>query len=935
MAEKKIFLLDAFALIYRAHFAFMKNPRITSSGINTSAVFGFTNTLLEILTKEKPTHIAVAFDTKEPTFRHIEFPAYKAQRDEVPEDIIVAVPLIKRLLTTLNIPIIEKPGFEADDLIGAIAKKAEGHGYQVYMVTPDKDYAQLVTNNVFLYKPARSGNEIEILDPDGVEKSMGVRPEFVVDFLGLKGDAVDNIPGIPKVGDKTALELIAQFGSVENIIKNADQIKKNAVRESVILHAEQGLLSKKLATILTDIDLPWNEEDLLVGNPERKDFLELMEELEFKATAQRILQSAIFGDAESDAIQKDLFGNVVSSKAGKAEKISSGSQEDEAGIKYQTIENRKHEYHILETLDEINTFAKKVIQNGEVCFDSETTGLDPMLDELVALTFSLAAETGVMIYFPEKDNAQKEKLEIVRTFLEHPKVLKVGQNLKFDMLLLKNYGIDVCEPLFDTMLASYVINPDRSHSMDSLSKEYLNYEPVSITELIGKKGKQQLTMRHVKLSELKDYACEDADITLALKEKMAPIIISEELTRVFDQVETPLVPVLTDMEFQGIKIDKEALAEISIHLEKEMLIAEKEIYRLAGRKFNINSPKQLGGILFDVLKLATGKKTAKGQYSTKEEVLVELASEHEMPANVLRFRQLGKLKSTYVDALPLLINPKTGRVHTTYGQAIASTGRLSSNNPNLQNIPIRTDEGKEIRKAFIPEDGFYILSADYSQIELRLMAEFSKDPGMQEAFIQGEDIHRATAAKVFGVELGEVTSEMRSRAKMVNFGIIYGISAFGLAQRLAISRTEAAEIIRSYFEKYAGVKSYMDESIEFARQNGFVTTIMGRRRYLPDINSQNQTQRGFAERNAINTPIQGSAAELIKVAMISIWREMNTRKMKSKMLLQVHDELVFECWKSELEELKALVKDKMENAIKFVVPMSVEMGYGANWLEAH
>ncbi len=930
MAEKKLFLLDAMALIYRAHFAFIKAPRITAKGLNTSAVFGFSNTLLEILAKEKPSHLAVAFDTPEPTFRHVEYKEYKAQREEIPEDIVVAIPLVKRLLKSLNIPLLEKPGFEADDLIGTLAKKAEREGYQVFMVTPDKDFAQLVTNDVFLYKPARAGNGIEILDPAGVERAMGILPERVTDFLGLKGDAVDNIPGIPKVGDKTAIELINEFGTVEEIINQAEKIQKKSIRESVLENAEKGLLSKRLATIKTDIELPWEEEDLQIGNPDREAFLSLMNELEFRNIATRILQSAIFGNGEEVETQKDLFGNSISSPK---QEIDLEPQIIDHG--YATLDSRIHNYSLLDDEAAILAFSEKAKNAGVLCFDTETTDLDPMVAEIVAITFSIQPNEAFLVYFPPNDQTKKSKLKAIKALLEFGKILKIGQNLKFDMLLLRNYDIEVAGPFFDTMIASYVINPDRSHGMDALSRDFLKYDPVSISSLIGKKGKQQLSMRDVSLEKLIDYACEDADITLCLKNELAPLIIKDELNKVFEEIEIPLIPVLTEMEFAGIKIDSEALAIYSVELEKEMAITEKEIFTLAGQKFNINSPKQLGEILFDKLKIGKAEKTKTGQYSTREEVLTELAAEHEMPAKILRFRQFGKLKSTYVDALPLLVNSKTGRVHTTYAQAVAATGRLSSNNPNIQNIPIRTEEGREIRKAFIPEAGNKLISADYSQIELRLMAEFSADEGMREAFMQGEDIHKATASKVFDVPLGEVNHEMRGKAKMVNFGIIYGISAFGLAQRLGISRTESSEIIRSYFEKYPGVKKYMDQSIEFAREKGYATTYFGRRRYLPDINSRNQTSRGFAERNAINTPIQGSAAELIKVAMVEIHKEMRQKRLKSKLLLQVHDELVFEVPGNEIDLMSKLVKERMENAIKFTVPMLVEVGVGNNWLEAH
>lgn len=932
MAEKKIFLLDALALIYRAHFAFIKAPRITANGQNTSAVFGFVNSLLQILEKEKPSHLAVAYDLPGPTFRHIEFPEYKATREEMPEDIRYAIPKTKELLRALNIPILELEGYEADDVIGTIAKRAEKHGYQVFMVTPDKDYAQLVSDNIFLYKPARMGNGIEIYNPEKVKEKYGISPIQMIDFLGLKGDKVDNIPGIPKVGDVTAVQLIQEFGSVEEIVRRADEITKKSIQASVKEFGEQGLLSKKLATIAIDAPVPWDEENCKVGDPDREKTIELMNELEFRATANKILNSAIFGGGGET--QKDLFGNVVNSAP--SESFAAPQQVMESNLG--TIEERKHNYVHINSEKALQELIAKIEQKGYFCFDTETTGLDPMQAELIAITISITPGEAFLIHFPEKDSNSLAQLEKLRAVLESDKLLKIGQNLKYDMLMLRNYGITVCEPLFDTMLAHYVIDPDRAHGMDAMAVEILQYDPVSITELIGKKGKGQLSMRDVELEKLIEYACEDADITLALKEKLDPVLDERNVRKVFETVEMPLVPVLTEIEFQGVKVNEAFLNEYSKQLEVEMKQIEKEIYAMAGLKFNINSPKQLGEIIFDKLNLGKGKKTKKtktGQYSTKEEELVLLADEHDFPAYVLRYRKLGKLKSTYVDALPELVNPKTGRIHSTFSQAVAATGRLSSNNPNLQNIPIRTEEGREIRKAFIAEEGHTILSADYSQVELRLMAELSKDQGMMEAFKEGHDIHRATAAKVFGVSMEEVDGDMRSKAKMVNFGIIYGISAFGLAQRLKISRSEAADIINAYFEKYPNIKSYMDQSIADAREHGYAETMLGRRRYLPDINSANHTVKGFAERNAINTPVQGSAADLIKIAMTNIHHEMKARKLKSKMILQVHDELVFEAHDSEIEELSALIKDKMENAIDMEVPMLVEVGKGQNWLEAH
>jgi DNA polymerase I len=932
MADKKLFLLDALALIYRAHFAFIKTPRITSTGQNTSAVFGFITSLMQILETEHPTHLAVAFDLSGPTFRHLEYPEYKATREEMPEDIRFAIPKTKELLRALNIPILEMEGYEADDVIGTIAKRAEGHGYKVYMVTPDKDYAQLVTDNILLYKPSRQGNGIEIYNPAMVKERYGVTPDQMVDFLALKGDKVDNIPGIPKIGDITAVELINQFGSVEEIIRRSDEITKKAIQASVKEHAEQGMMSKWLARIEINAPVPWDEELLKVGDPDRDKTIEIMNQLEFKTTAKRILNSLIFGGGAQEQ-QMDLFGNSVAGSSAS----SYTPTEEVTGMptNLDKIADRPHTYIHVDSEQALKKLIADIQNQGSFCFDTETTGLDAMQAQLIAMTVSLAPSEAYLIYFPEGDTQALSQLEDLRPVLESKTILKIGQNLKYDMLVLRNYGVTVCEPLYDTMLAHYVIDPDKPHGMDAMAMELLNYEPVSIKELIGKKGKDQLTMRDVEFEKLLAYACEDADITLTLKGKLDPKLDAADLRRVFETVEMPLVPVLTDVEFHGVRINEHFLNEYSKVLDFEMLSVEKDIYRLAGMKFNINSPKQLGEIIFDKLKLGKAKKTKTGQYSTKEEDLVYLAEEHDFPAYILRYRKLGKLKSTYVDALPLLVNPKTGRIHSTLSQSVTATGRLSSTNPNLQNIPIRTEEGREIRKAFIPEEGFVIMSADYSQVELRLIAELSKDPNMLEAFRGGHDIHRATAAKVFGVPMEEVTSDMRSKAKMVNFGIIYGISAFGLSQRLKISRSEAAEIINSYFTQYSRIKEYMDESIVEARQHGYARTLLGRRRYLPDINSANATIRNFAERNAINSPVQGGAADLIKVAMTNIHHEMKRRNMRSQMILQVHDELVFEAHKDEVAELSKLVKELMENAIPMQVPMLVEVGTGENWLEAH
>lgn len=933
MSEKKLFLLDAMALIYRAHFAFIRNPRINSKGVNTSAVFGFTNSLLEILNKHHPSHLAVAFDTSAPTFRHIEYPEYKAQREEMPEDLRDSIPLIKNLLTSLNIPILEQDGFEADDIIGTIAHKAEAEGFDVFMVTPDKDYCQLITDKVFMYKPSRSGNGVEIIKPAEVVDKYGITPEQFNDYLGLVGDTSDNIPGIPKVGPKTATKLLQEHGTLEKIVEQGPNIK-GAVGQRIVEFGEQGKLSKHLATILIDAPIEYDADDCKVGEPKREEFFALMNELEFRGAAQRIMNSKIFDGAR----QLDLFGNSVP----EAQIIQQETFDPDAGLK--TLENRKHTYVHIKDAAGRKKLIEEIQAAGSFCFDTETTGLDPMVARIIALTIAVKPREAYMIYFPPNDPNVKSILAEFKPVFESDQILKIGQNLKFDMLLLRNYDVQVTLPIYDTMLAHYVIDPDQKHGMDAMAKALLNYNPVSITSLIGKRGKGQLSMETVPVDKLLDYACEDADITLELKEVLAPQVPERGGEKVLETVEFPLVPVLTDMEFLGIRVDEENLREYSLELGEEINKTEKEIYELAGVKFNLNSPKQLGEVLFDKLKIPQSftKKTKTGQYSTNEAILTNIVEStdleddlREMPEKLLHYRQLSKLKSTYVDALPELINPKTGRIHTTYSQAVTATGRLSSNNPNLQNIPIRRAEGRAIRKAFVPEAGYTLLAVDYSQVELRLMADLSQDPGMMEAFIQGQDIHRATAAKVFEVAPEEVDSDMRAKAKMVNFGIIYGISAFGLSQRLKISRTDAKEIIDSYFAKYPGVKTYMDQCIADAREKGYAETIMGRRRYLPDITSGNHTVRSFAERTAINTPVQGSAADLIKVAMIKIWKAIKDKGMKSRMLLQVHDELVFEAHLDEVDALIELVTTEMENALPFTVPMKAEAGTGDNWLQAH
>ncbi len=938
----KLFLLDAMALIYRAHFAFSKNPRINSKGLNTGVMLGFTNTLVEVLDKEKPTHIGVAFDTKAPTFRHIQYEAYKANRLEQPEDITVSIPWVKEIVKAFRIPILEMDGFEADDIIGTLAKKAEKEQFTVYMMTPDKDYGQIVDDHIFLYKPAFMGNGVDVMGPKQVCEKWDIdHVDKVRDMLGLMGDAVDNIPGIPGIGQKTAVKLLKDFGTVEGLIANVDKLKGKQ-RENVENFAQQGILSKELATIKIDVPVDFVEEDLIYEGIDEEKLRAIFTELEFRTLAARIFKepSAKKGTISAPA-QMDLFG------APAAPATSSMSITDEPSEEVQvelgpppfldTIWSNIHNYHKVKGKAEVAELVEFLLLQKEICFDTETTALDAMQAELVGLSFSYVPGEAYYIPVSENQDETQEILELLRPVFENEAITKIGQNVKYDMLVLKNYGIDVKGTLYDTMLAHYLIEPEGKHSMDWLAQQYLNYMPVSITELIGKKGKNQGNMRDVDEDEVTSYASEDADITMRLKEKFDPILKANGLEELFDQVENPLIRVLTEMEFEGVRIDTESLAELSILLEKESQEIEKKVYELAGVRFNLASPKQLGDVLFEKLKLdPKAKKTKTGQYATGEEILSKMANEHPIAEAILDFRQMVKLKSTYVDALPTMINPKTGRIHTTYNQFVAATGRLSSINPNLQNIPIRTARGREIRKAFVPRDENHVLlSADYSQIELRLMAAFSQDESMLEAFNTGRDIHATTAAKIFKVPLEEVTSDMRRKAKTANFGIIYGISPFGLAQRLSIPRGEAKEIIDAYFEEFPAVKGYMDGAIEKARKDEYVETILGRRRYLRDINSRNMTMRNFAERNAINAPLQGSAADLIKVAMIHVYEWIKKENLKSKMILQVHDELVFDAHKDEVELLKKNIPGLMSNAIKLAVPIEVEVGVGTDWLQAH
>lgn len=939
---KKLFLLDGMALIYRAHFALSKAPRFTSSGLNTSAMLGFTNTLLEVLKKEQPTHMAVVFDTEAPTDRHTEFEHYKAHREAMPEDLSAALPYVKRIIEGFNIPVLTVDGYEADDIIGTLAKKAEKEGFITYMMTPDKDFAQLVSDKIFIYKPARSGNEMEIMGVKEVLAKWEIeRVDQVIDILGLWGDAVDNIPGIPGIGEKTAKLLIQKYGSMENIFANSHELKGKQ-KENVENFKEQGLLSKRLATILLNTPIELNEEALCIKEPSREILEPLFAELEFRTLGRRVFGEQFVvtgGQALSNTnVQTDLFGNPIGGipiTIKREAVVELEEQEPSTGFK--TIANTPHNYEITDTPEKRKQLIEALSTQKSFSFDTETTGTDANDAELVGLSFSWKKGEGFYVPIPENQTEAQAIVNEFKSVLENPENEKIGQNIKYDILMMKWYGIEMQGPLFDTMLAHYLIDADTRHNMDFLSESYLNYSPISITELIGKKGKDQGNMRTVPIEKAGEYAAEDADITLQLKETFAPLLPTLNADKLAREVENPLIYVLADMEKDGIRIDEKGLADYSKELETDILRLEKQIYEKAGVRFNIASPKQLGEVLFEKLQLdPKAKKTKTGQYQTGEDVLTALAPKHEMVQDVLDFRQLQKLKSTYVDALPLMINRKTGRVHSSFNQAVAATGRLSSNNPNLQNIPIRTEKGREVRRAFIPRnDDFTLLSADYSQIELRIIAEISKDTGMLDAFKHGHDIHRATAAKVYGIGFDEVTSDQRRNAKAVNFGIIYGQSAFGLSQSLGIPRKEAAEIIEQYFIQYPGIKKYMSDTANFARENGYVETILGRRRYLRDINSANAVVRGFAERNAINAPIQGSAADMIKVAMINIHRELKSMKVDTRMILQVHDELVFDVPKTEVEKVRPVIEELMKTAIKMEVPILVESGTGQNWLEAH
>ncbi len=941
-AQKRLFLLDAYALIFRGYYAFIKNPRINSKGMDTSAIMGFMNSLLDVIKREKPDHLAVAFDKDGSHVRTEMFAEYKSNRSATPEAITLAIPYIHDLLNAMHIPIIESVGCEADDLIGTIAKQAEKEGYQVFMVTPDKDFAQLVSENIFIYKPARMGNGIEIWGvPEVLERFEIERPEQVIDFLGMMGDAVDNIPGLPGVGEVTAKKLLKEFGSMENLLENT-HLLKGKMKERIEENKELGLLSKKLATIICDCDVKFNESDYELTKPDAEKVEALFQELEFRRMAEQF--NSLFYSPKTEytnietqglaptqtIVKNEQFDLFSDNAADGGERITTGS--------YKTIENTEHFYQTVAGDFAIKLLMQNLMKQSSVSFDIETTSLDPIYAEIVGVSFSW--ETGKGFYVPLPDNQEEAQaiIDKFRPFFEAEHIEKVGHNLKYDLKVLYNYGIAVHGNLFDTMLAHYLINPDMRHNMDVLSETYLKYSPKTAESLLGKKGKGQKTIREIPIDDVKEFAVEDADVTMQLMQHFAPVLEKTETRKLFDDIEIPLLHVLADMETEGVKLDVSFLESLSQELTNDIKILEEKIYEAAGEKFNIASPKQLGDILFDKLKIGgvKQKKTKTGQYATGEDILSYLALSSPFVQEILDWRQLVKLQNTYVTALPLQVCQKTGRVHTDYMQAVAATGRLSSNNPNLQNIPIRTERGRQIRKAFVARDENHtLLSADYSQIELRIIAALSGEENMIKSFRNNEDIHKSTAAQVFGVPLNEVTREQRSHAKTVNFGIIYGVSAFGLSNQTNLTRSESAELIEAYYKTYPRLKAYIQEQIQIARENGFVQTVSGRRRYLKDINSQNAMVRGGAERNAVNAPIQGSAADIIKIAMINIHRKLKSENWKSRMLLQVHDELVFDVHNDELEKIQPMIRHEMENAFLLDVPLEVDMGVGKDWLEAH
>ena len=960
MSQKRLFLLDAYALIFRGYFAFIKNPRINSKGMDTSAIMGFMNALMDVIKREKPDHLAVAFDKGGSTYRYEMYQEYKAHRDETPEAIKIAVPYIQELLKAMHIPIIEVAGFEADDLIGTLAKQAEKEDFKVYMVTPDKDFAQLVSENIFMYKPARMGNDIEIWGiPEVLEKFEIERPEQVIDYLGMMGDAADNIPGLPGVGEKTAKKFLKEYGSMENLLANTHQLK-GAIKDKIEANAELGLLSKKLAAILLDCPVTFNAEDYELSKPDVEKTDELFQELEFRqmkaqfdkyfGTGKEYDEIDTNGNSNGNDNSNDnsndnekIVKKAPAKKSNEDQFDLFGFSDEESGetkssSHYATLENTEHFYQSIQGDFAVKLLLQNLMNQTSVCFDTETTGIDALNAELVGMSFSFEKGKAFYVPFPENQEEAQVLVDKFKPFFESESIEKIGQNIKYDLKILSHYGVQIKGKLFDTMIAHYLINPDMRHNMDVLSETYLKYSPKSIEDLIGKKGKNQLSMRQVPLEDIKEYAAEDADITFQLKQNFSPILDKAETKKLFDEIEIPLIPVLAAMELEGINLDVPFLKSMSVEMAKESAALEQKIYETAGEKFNLASPKQLGDILFDKLKIggAKQKKTKTGQYATGEEVLSYLANDNEIVRDILEWRQMVKLQSTYIDALPNQVDTKTGRVHTDYMQTVAATGRLSSNNPNLQNIPIRTERGRLIRKAFIARDENYTLvSADYSQIELRIIAALSGEENMIKAFQNNEDIHRSTAAKVFNVPLEEVTKEQRSNAKTVNFGIIYGVSAFGLSNQTSLSRKESAELIDAYYATYPKLKSYMANQVDFAREHGYVQTVLGRRRYLKDINSANMMVKSGAERNAVNAPIQGSAADIIKIAMINIHKKLVSENWKSKMLLQVHDELVFDVHNSELEKIQPMIKHEMENAFKMDVPLEVEIGLGKNWLEAH
>lgn len=964
MSEKKrLFLIDAYALIFRGYFAFIKNPQINSKGQNTSAIMGFMNSLIDVVKRERPDHLAVCFDKGGSEARNEMFPEYKANRDETPDAIRFAIPYIYNILEAMKIPIMVKEGFEADDVIGTLAKKAEKEGYTTYMVTPDKDFAQLVSENIFMYRPVFGGGYETWGIPEVQKKFEVTDPLQVIDFLGMMGDSSDNIPGLPGVGEKTAKKFLKEFGSMEGLLANTDKLK-GKMKEKVEANNEIGLLSKQLATIMLDVPVEFNEADFEMCPPDTEKVLEIFDDLEFRRLKDNFLKSFSVEAMASNGTSREPSNKKTGDFSPPSREMPKGQRgtattersrsagqgqfslfggDGEAATEAKdfntraTIENTEHFYQTVQPGMGTKLFLQNLMKQQSICFDTETTGLNPLEAELVGIAFSWEKGKGFYIPFPENRGEAQQLVEELRPFFEDESIQKIGQNLKYDIKVLAKYNISVKGKLFDTMLAHYLINPDMRHNMDVLSETYLNYTPVSITELIGKKGKNQRSMRDVDIAKQTEYAVEDADITFQLKEHFEKELGEANTQKLFDEIEVPLLRVLAAMELEGINLDTDFLASLSGALDNDILRLEKEIYEEAGETFNIASPKQLGEILFGKMKLIDKpKKTKTGQYSTAEDVLSYLAKDHKIIRDVLEYRGLAKLKSTYVDALPSQVEPITGRVHTDYMQTVAATGRLSSNNPNLQNIPIRTERGRQVRKAFVPRNEDYVLmAADYSQIELRIIAALSEEDNMIDAFKNGEDIHASTAAKVFNVPLSEVTREQRSNAKTVNFGIIYGVSAFGLSNQTDLSRTEAKDLIDTYYKTYPKLRNYISDQIDFAREHGYVQTVLGRRRYLKDINGSNQVVRGAAERNAVNAPIQGSAADIIKVAMINIYNKLEKENYQSKMLLQVHDELVFDVYKPELEKLKAMVKHEMENAYKLTVPLDVELGVGENWLEAH